>query len=663
MAGLLDLLLRAHLNGPDAAGVPAVPADDTGATDFEDALLAEEQAKRRAAAAKAALPAAAAPGIPMAGILGAAGMPGAAPGAGFSSPYDEANPAAEAQAAREAAAKTLSRSARRSGPFTGAENAPLPFAGMMGSAGLLNAPGGGQPEPQAAPVGSPDAPPDLPPSTNDPTANEPQVFANGVPLPRPKPISPQTTGAAPLSMAPGGDEAGLPPKGQLAGPADPTAGGGIMDALGKFGGGLVDKVGNVIGNMTSPDHAATMLALGAGFSGSPSFGTGMRRAFAGAAPAVAADRANQIKQTGIAASYRALVAKGVPPAEALAAVYNPEVMKATASKYFETKPMTVHDITGPLGDKTPVVFDPNKGKFFGMDGKPVDSSGAAMPGGPEMGSLLAPGVKYDPNATGDAYMNQFSKDVQAAAKAYMNGDVLPTGNARQKSISTFAKTVAQRYGADMGIPVSDADFSQKRKYRMELGSNSANTAGGQAKAFNQGIEHMDALATELEKLGNWNGLGIPMIAGAANSMRQGMSTQQAGIAAQASRIGQTLAGEVGKLFSGSQGGGVHERDMTRKAFDTVKSGPEMAGALEGTLETMKGGLAALEQRRDAVLGPAAPSVQFLTDQTKAKIARIEATIARLRGQPAPDAATGAPMPVLKPGASTVINGVTIKRLN
>jgi hypothetical protein len=128
------------------------------------------------------------------------------------------------------------------------------------------------------------------------------------------------------------------------------------------------------------------------------------------------------------------------------------------------------------------------------------------------------------------------------------------------------------------------------------------------------------------------------IAGKANAVREGMSNQQAGLAKEAAGIGQTLAGEVGKLFSGSAGGGVHERELTRNRFNTVSSTPELAGALEGTLETMEGGLKALESRRDSVLGPGS-DVTFLKKETEAKIARIRTVIDRLRnGEAAPSAA-------------------------
>lgn len=559
------------------------------------------------------------------------------------SPWGSANPtfeqafpvpisdetAAVEEAAQEAARRQKRGVRHTPAPLTGAE---IPGLGLMGSVGMLSpgssaAPGGSF-IPNEAPAGE-----QMPPSANDPLAREPEVFSGGVPLPRPRPVTPNT----PASVAPTDvSSANAAPPGapmSLAPPAAP----GAVEAPQAQGGGI----GGVLSGLLKPENAPLFLSLAGGFSGAGSLGTGMRRAFAGATPAAMQLQQQQQLQTTQGATYRALIAKGVPPADAIAAVRDPNIMKATAAKYFETKPFTIHDVKDPLGGSTPVVFDPNKGAFQDMAGKPVvgTGSGPAGTGGTGAPQLLAPGVKFDATLTGDDYLNQYSPEVKAAVKAYMSGDVMPSGNPRMQGIANFAKTVATKYGQDMGIPVSDSMFSEKRKYRMELGSNTANSAGGQAKAFNQAVEHADALATQLEKLGNVDPVGIPAVSRGLNTAREAFSTKQADVANQARTIGQTLAGEVGKLFSGQAGGGVHERELTRNRFNTVNSPRELAGALEGTLETMEGGLRALEQRRDQVLGPNS-NVNFVNKETHEKVARIRDVIKRLRGE-AP-AATAAP---------------------
>ena len=433
-------------------------------------------------------------------------------------------------------------------------------------------------------------------------------------------LMPPNTGGLPI---PGMSSMNLPL-------GNPFAGGRFTQPVGIAGpgqplGGAADWINN----------NRTMLALfGAGIAGGGGTGNwnaGLSDALRGAAAGSQVDRQQQTQTQAQNAAYQAVKAAGGTEAQALAARSSPEVFKAIAPELFGgwklvktgSNPITgdQYMMQGPGGQLRPL------DSFTRGGGEGQGGSAAGVPGS---SGMLAPGVKqYDPSLSGEDYLAQFSPEVQAAVKAYMKGDVMPTGNPRLQGIANAAKTIAQKYGQDIGQPASDALFAERRKYRTELGSNSATTAGGQAKAFVQGIEHADALATKLEGLKNWNGLGVPFLAAGANAIRQGLSNNQAGLADEAKAIGQTLAGEVGKLFSGSAGGGVHERQMTRDRFSTISSGPQLAGALEGTIETMEGGLKALESRRDQVLGPE-NDVKFVTKETEDKIAHIREVIARLK---------------------------------
>lgn len=345
--------------------------------------------------------------------------------------------------------------------------------------------------------------------------------------------------------------------------------------------------------------------------------------------------------TQVAQNAPAPTAGGIDPRKvaAITAIMNgwvPDSMKSIIAQQHFGKPELKDAGTDPItGQKSYQEYDPNTHTMKPVGGAPGTAQAQAQPG------MLAQGVsQIDHTLTGDAYLKQFGPEIQSAVKAYINGDVVPTGNPRMAGIANAAKTIAQKYGQDMGIPVSDSAYAEKRKYRTELGSNSPSSAGGQAKAFSQGIEHMGALAGTLEKLDNSSGLGIPILADMNNLIRQGTSTERSAIADKARSIGQTLAGEVGKLFSGSAGGGVEERRMTRDRFDTVKSPAQLAAALEATLETMRGGLTALEGRRDQVLGPN-NDVKFVTPETEKKITQIEAVIERLKGAKGEAAPQGA----------------------
>lgn len=532
---------------------------------------------------------------------------GAFPGV-VAPPVDPVDEAAQAEAARVAWADKLRRGQRRETPF-GAPSVPF---GALG-AGM-------------------DLPASIAPPVAEASATVAPQFDGPIPMPRARPkeadgapseqptdlsaaaiTSPTNISAVPNSS--------LPPPPAPTAPEQPST-------FGSLASGIMGGLKN---------NSATLLALGAGLAGAPNVGQGISRAAAAAIPASQADQKNRLVMQNQQQTLQALLNAKVPPNMALAALTNPEIMKAVSAKYLETKARVPHKIGTDLnGNDIMGSFDPNTGKYYGANNQELGASGTA--GLPDAGGgLLAKGVtELNQELPADEFKAQFSPQVQAQMDAYIRGDTMPTGNPRLKGSATKIKEWATLYGSKAGVPVSDATFSERRKYRTELGSTSANSAGGQAKAFNQAVEHADGLATQLEKLNNYDPVGISFVGHTLNSIRQ-LGSTQGGIVKEAERLGQTLAGEVGKLFSGSAGGGVHERELTRKAFDTVSTPKELAGALRGTLETMEGGLRALEQRRDQVLGPN-HNVELVNAETQKKIVRIREVISRLEGGHATPAA-------------------------
>lgn len=150
----------------------------------------------------------------------------------------------------------------------------------------------------------------------------PQPPAADVPLPRPRPagLDAMAAGDVPLpTPRPAGAPGSVP---SVAAPAPaapaPAAGPGVLDHL------------RTIANR----NPSMLMAMGAGMMGAPSFAKGMSRGLAAAVPASQQDTANNLKMSGIQESYKSLVAAGASPADALAAVYNPEVMKAITPRVF-----------------------------------------------------------------------------------------------------------------------------------------------------------------------------------------------------------------------------------------------------------------------------------------------------------------------------------------
>jgi len=370
----------------------------------------------------------------------------------------------------------------------------------------------------------------------------------------------------------------------------------------------------------------------------------------------------RMQQRNQSEMLKALVDSGVPPGIARAATLNPDLLKQIAPDYFGGWKVVDVD-EGPLG-KTKMLQGPGGRLVPISTGTQPGGPGAARPGMQPAGNPLlqnvgfqetqaAPGAPGSPAGGEIGFLKGFNWQetdpqkfmdqldtvnggpaVKAAVRAYLNGDVMPTGNPRNVGVANAAKIIAQKFGELTGVPVSDTLYAEKRKFRTELGSNTPSSIGGQSKAFVQGIEHAVDLGQTLKKLDNSNGMGIPAVAGVVNTIRQAASNDQQALADKAQGIGQTLAGEVGKLFSGSAGGGVHEREMTRARFSTVRSKPQLAAALEATLETMEGGLTALEARRDAVFGPNSRdlNIELVPKQTREKVNELRQIIADLKGE-------------------------------
>lgn len=289
---------------------------------------------------------------------------GRLPSGGFDGPvdpYSDADAPGEAQKAREAAALRLRRG--QLGPFQAGAN-PVPF-GDLGMAGNLP----------------------MPPPTNDPTSGEPQPinqadvgeiipFGNQAPPDRDDAVGP------PMSLAPpavdGSEEVSARGRAGSRG----TGMGGVVPTAPQ--GNFMDRLSNALAA-----NPSTLMALGAGFAGSRNFGHGLSRALAAAAPASAMDRATAQKNTGTASTFRALVEAGVPPQEALGAVYNTEIMKAVTEKYLgggkiynvgdrlvEAKPGGTPRVLGDYSDPQkhlPAGFMRNKdGSLSPIKGGPAD---------------------------------------------------------------------------------------------------------------------------------------------------------------------------------------------------------------------------------------------------------------------------------------------------
>lgn len=101
------------------------------------------------------------------------------------------------------------------------------------------------------------------------------------------------------------------------------------------GGSFLDRIGQLIGN-----NRNTLIALGAGIAGGNSAGDAISKGLAGAASGAQIDQ-KQAQQTNTAnLTERALISRGMAPAEARAISQSPDLVKAVIPQLFGLKPGT-----------------------------------------------------------------------------------------------------------------------------------------------------------------------------------------------------------------------------------------------------------------------------------------------------------------------------------
>lgn len=513
---------------------------------------------------------------------------------------------------------------------------PYVLPQMAAQAGIL--------APMASPTGTMPEPAPPAPAAPAPDVTDPESIPLPIPLPQPNPArlpaeSSPTAGTAPptdlITPAQKQSLAQIAP-GLTRGDAPTTA----MPSSPFGGSQILDRITNSLGN-----NSNTLLALAAGFAGAPNIGQGISRAAAAAIPARAADQKNMLATQGRGATIAALLQAGVPMQLAVAAQANPEIMKKITDTYIVDRKNEIKEIKSKdaFGNETTRLVAVNP---YDLTSKDISGGGAGQPaaGG---GGMLAPGVtEIDHTKVGPEYLAQYSPEIQAGVKAYMRGDSLPTG---KPQLAMQIKTIGQKYGDDIGVPVNDQLYAQRKIFSNSLGDTRSGV-GMQAKGFQQGLQHAVDLSDKLVKLGNYNGLGLEDVARGTNAVRNRTTAQQDilhGVATDS----QALSGEFGKLNSGASGGGVHERETMQKLFgDPNMSGPAAAGTLESAIGLMEGSLRTLEQRRDALFpGEDKPrGSEFHGKAEEEAIAHIKKNISILRGEQQAEAAKTTT--AVKPGA-------------
>lgn len=333
-------------------------------------------------------------------------------------------------------------------------------------------------------------------------------------------------------------------------------------------------------------------------------------------------------------TYEALKQSGLPDAVARAAALSPEVLKTVAPNIY-TKPTF-----GVIGQNQLGV---NQYGFIHPNSETVKPAEVGGQGVQSQGGI-------DPNLTGDEFLKAVAADKTLGpgkanmVKAIAEGrQPYPSGFLLKTPFGQWLTSAVGQYE-----PGLDATLIGRRKvFNDQLGSTSPTSAGGQKSLMGTSLGHLSEVADAAESLANSAG-PIPSLPGGAylahgiNAFNNSSVTQSAKVKALDDAV-QKFAGEVGKLYSGSAGGGIGEREATRSRFSGNLSPQEMAASLEMSKALIQSKLAALENQRDQIFGPNAKNqIDFLGDNGRKAIAKIDAAIAKLGGTIAPAAPNSLP---------------------
>lgn len=326
------------------------------------------------------------------------------------------------------------------------------------------------------------------------------------------------------------------------------------------------------------------------------------------------------------ATYQSLVGAGVPRNLAMAAALNPKVLETIAPAYFDTKPQLQETGQDPVtGQKTFSVYRPNQGTLTPVNGGSPQSPNSA-PGG-SLGNFQK---AIQDGVTGQDLYQYLPGGMAQTVKSMIEGRMPPPSTVAMRSPATMALINA----ANAIDPNFDATtWKARNTFNQQLGSQAPSSVGGQRTLMNTSLGHLSELAETAATLGNSNGAGTG-ISGVGNAINyvRGMGTEQAAKVNKLSEQAARFSGEVGKLYSGSSGGGVHEREETAKRFSGTSTSAELAAGLEASRDLITSKLNALEDQRNQIYGPDSNNrFDFLGESGRKALEKINESIDKLKG--------------------------------
>lgn len=403
-----------------------------------------------------------------------------------------------------------------------------------------------------------------------------------------------------------------------------------------------------------------------------------------------------------ASTVDALVEAGVPKNLALAAQRSPDIMKSVTANYLNDRKGELKEIgVDRYGNKIWGIFDPFTKKISpvssSMDdaASPLPRNAISTPPSPVAGTSgttdissrqqikvigkdrygedirgifdpdtgkvtplpsnpLGRTVNSDTDNTGPAFLEILKEDDPAYARqveAVINGDApFPTGKQAQTPLGR--KIIQDVLTVEPGSSVSD--FATRQGVRKDYASGNAAKV---TKAVNTAITHGAGLEKAISDLHNFS-FAPGILNTATGAIKKQYDTKYQAARKEFETNAENYVRELDFAISGGRptvSGAAHQRS----AFDINASPEENMASLRKSIELLKGRLDSHAEGFNKGMRTNREGMDFVDPTNKRVFQHLLGETA-----PAPAAATPAiPPPLLSVGKSTVINGVTIKRLD
>lgn len=402
-----------------------------------------------------------------------------------------------------------------------------------------------------------------------------QPSGETVPLPRARP---QEADATDLSSVTRSGAAGPPmptvppqPAAKMMAPVGPPVG---------IGDGFLERL---------HQNAPLLMALAGGFAGAPSIGTGMRRAFSGAAPVMAQlqaqQQAQQTTSSNLQTTYKTLTDAGVPPSEALAAIRSPAIMSKVAEKYFGQDKAKLDKIKRPDGTEVPVWVDNEK--------KTITQ--AEVPGG----------------GGEDAAAGAMTDSQKSRVQAIIEGREPYPANSRASDAAFIRDKVHE---ADPQFDAVNYNARLKARQSFASGKDRENL-----KSFNTTIGHLGELSDAVEGLHNtsvpaWNKY-------VANPIAEQLSPKYQSALKRFQAARTAVSDELTRSFRGS-GGNVHDIIQWENAINSADSPEALRSAIRTAAKLLDSRISAVGDSYNQGMGTTKDPLELLNPTAAASFKHL-----------------------------------------